>query len=139
MKTMEEILITRRDGDLLVSLLQEAVPGSAAHQEAADALEAMLGEAHFVDTLPEGRIGMGSIVRYTDRAGAKVHTVCLVPPVDADAGQGRVSVLSPIGRALLGRRAGASVCVPLPGGREVVLEVIEVTQTEDDRSQLVRV
>lgn len=138
MKTTEEILITRQDGDLLMSLLQDAVPGSPAHQDAADALEALLGEARFVETLPAGRVGMGTIIRYTDQGGAKPRTVCLVPPADANVTQGRVSVLSPIGRALLGRKAGASVRVALPAGREVVLEILEVSEADTDQPQLAR-
>ncbi len=138
MKTTEEILISRQDGDLLMSLLQDAVPGSAAHQDAADALEALLGEARFVETLPGGRVGLGSVIRYAEQPGAKLRTVCLVPPTDANVTQGRVSVLSPIGRALLGRKAGASVRVALPAGREVVLEIVEVSAADSDQPQLAR-
>ena len=45
-----------------------------------------------------------------------VDTYALVHPVEANASEGRISVVSPLGRALLGARPGASVRVHAPAG-----------------------
>ena len=58
--------------------------------------------------VPEGVVRMGSRVRYQTEAGAD-QTVTLVYPVDADIEQGRISVMTPIGVALIGLKAGQSI------------------------------
>lgn len=45
-------------------------------------------------------------------------TLTLSYPIDADAAQGKVSILSPVGAALIGLRAGARAQWQEPGGRE---------------------
>jgi regulator of nucleoside diphosphate kinase len=46
------------------------------------------------------------------------RTLVVCYPADADADAGRVSVLSPLGAALLGHRAGETVSWRTPDGRE---------------------
>lgn len=58
--------------------------------------------------LPEGVVRMGSRVTYQTNAG-QAQTVTLVYPVDADIEQGRISVMTPIGVALIGLKAGQSI------------------------------
>lgn len=58
--------------------------------------------------LPEGVVRMGSRVTYQTNDGAE-QTVTLVYPVDADIEQGRISVMTPIGVALIGLKAGQSI------------------------------
>jgi transcription elongation GreA/GreB family factor len=60
----------------------------------------------------------GSLVRLRDEDG--VEELSIVPPEDADASMGRVSMDSPIGRALLGRLPGEHVQVSTPGGVRVL-------------------
>ena len=52
-------------------------------------------------------------------------SIRLVGSAEADAGSGRISVASPVGRALIGARAGDEVVVATPGG-EIRYRVIEV-------------
>jgi hypothetical protein len=63
----------------------------------------------------------GSLIRIEDEDG--IADLALVGPQDADAVNGRVSVESPLGHALLGRRVGDRVRFRAPGG---VLEVTVV-------------
>jgi transcription elongation GreA/GreB family factor len=49
-----------------------------------------------------------------------------VYPAQADAGAGRVSVLSPIGRALLGRSVRSLTDVVLPTGRPLAVWIVDV-------------
>lgn len=54
-------------------------------------------------------VRMGSKVEYLDEATGKVHEVTLVYPAESDIEHGRVSVLTPIGAALLGLSQGQSI------------------------------
>jgi transcription elongation GreA/GreB family factor len=68
----------------------------------------------------------GSIVRVRDTDGE--HEYTMVPRATAGAPPGCVSVESPVGRALLGRRPGEQVRVQTPGGVRL-LTIVEVTAT----------
>jgi hypothetical protein len=52
---------------------------------------------------------MNSKVTYRVEPGGERRSVILVHPIEADASIGRISVLSPVGRALLGRAPGSVV------------------------------
>jgi regulator of nucleoside diphosphate kinase len=54
-------------------------------------------------------VGMGSKVEYLDEATGRVHAVTLVYPAESDIEKGRVSILTPIGAALLGLSQGQSI------------------------------
>jgi len=55
-------------------------------------------------------------VRVTDLDGGHQRTLTLVLPGEADSSQGKISVLAPIGTALLGYRVGDTVEWRVPGG-----------------------
>jgi len=73
-----------------------------------------------------------STVLYEELPGRLRRRVTLVSPRDADASVGRISVLSPVGRALLGHAKGSTVEVALPLGRRLLVRVIEVTAQQFD-------
>lgn len=83
-----------------------------------DALEAELEQAKVVPTqeLPDEVIRMNSLVRVLDGNTSRECEYRIVYPGDADASQGRISVLAPIGAALLGYRVGDDVNWSTPGG-----------------------
>lgn len=60
------------------------------------------------EKLPEGVVRMGSSITYVTNAD-KEQTVTLVYPADADIEAGRISVMTPIGTALIGLKAGQSI------------------------------
>jgi transcription elongation factor GreB len=72
------------------------------------------------DREPEGEVGFGTWVTVEEPDGARV-TWRLVGPDEADARQGTISALSPVGRALLGRSTGEVVEVERPGGKRAYL------------------
>ncbi|MBX6362540.1 MAG: transcription elongation factor GreA [Gemmatimonadetes bacterium] len=80
--------------------------------------------------IPEDRVGFGSKVRLRDVAtGHEVeHTIVAGDYIDIDAGH--ISMASPIGRALLGKRVGEEVQVNLPAGVRtyLVLELVTLPQ-----------
>lgn len=98
-------------------------------EEDADALERELSRALVVPAteLPVDVVTMGSVVVFADEAKQVQRQVSLVYPEDADAGAGRISVLAPIGAALLGLRVDQRIEWPTPVGRTIV-RVIRVEQ-----------
>lgn len=81
-------------------------------------IESKLGNAQIIDpaTLDaEGRCVFGSTVEVEDEDGGSMAWQ-IVGEDEADIKAGRISVTSPIGRALIGKSAGDSVDVQTPGG-----------------------
>lgn len=83
-----------------------------------------------LNAIPDDRVGFGSKVRLKDvRTGHEVeHTIVAGDYIDLDAGH--ISMASPIGRALLGKRVGDEAQVNLPAGTRtyVVLELVTLPQ-----------
>ena len=78
--------------------------------------------------MPDDVVTIGSTVTY--REGARTQTVQIVMPGDADVAHGRVSVIAPVGTALLGLSVGQEIVWEMPGGRARRLEVLDVRRTE---------
>jgi transcription elongation factor GreA len=89
-------------------------------------LEARVAAAQIVVPPANGLAGIGSCVRLRDAAVGEVAEYELVGEFESDAGNGRVSVAAPIGRALAGRGAGESVEVETPRGT-LSLEILSVS------------
>lgn len=83
-------------------------------------LEEMIGRAQIIEEHHGSVAEPGSTIEVEDAEG-QVETWHLVGAVEADPGAGRISVESPVGRAVLGRRRGDKVTVNAPSG------VIELT------------
>ena len=78
-------------------------------------LESQLAVAEIVEPATDGLAGIGSIVRVRDDTGA-TREYELVGPLESDIGNGRVSIEAPLGQALVGNRAGATVEIAAPRG-----------------------
>ena len=111
-----EIRITQLDKERLLKLLKDAREAQNAERAAAQALLREVDRAIVVDAeaIP------GDVVTMNTRAlltlnGAEMETA-LVYPAEADWRQKRVSVLSPIGTAILGYAEGESVRWEIPSG-----------------------
>ena len=84
------------------------------------------GEA---DVVPRERIAadivtVNSVVSFRDEVTETVHRVTLVYPEAASLAERRISILSPVGRALLGRRAGAHIAFKVPEGGRRELRIL---------------
>ncbi|MCZ4290227.1 nucleoside diphosphate kinase regulator [Hoeflea alexandrii] len=75
-------------------------------------------------------VRMGSTVTYVVD-GNPGRTVTLVYPADADIEDGRISITTPVGTALIGLKAGQSISFLTGNGRAHDLTVIEVTQNPE--------
>lgn len=122
MKTPDITLSTTdfdRLDNLLASLCQDTVGYDTLSQE--------LQRAIIVspEQLPEDVVSMNSTVRFS-LANGKSSTLTLVYPKDVDQSGDKISILAPVGSALLGLKAGDSINWPLPAGEMSVITVDEV-------------
>jgi transcription elongation factor GreA len=88
-------------------------------------LEAKVGAAEVIEPPTGGdRITFGSTVMLEDESGKEVRYQ-IVGSDEAEPANGRISVLSPLARTLIGKRVGESVTAQLPAGKKsfAVLEV----------------
>lgn len=99
---------------------------------AADALDLELSRAKIVETakLPADVVAMDSIVTFTDLDSAEDKTIQLVYPQDADVTKMKISVLSPVGSALIGLKIGGTIEWPVPQGKVRRLQVTAVQPPE---------
>ena len=78
------------------------------------------------DAMPSDVITIGSEIKYRDEILNKDHTVFLVFPIDADIAKQCVSVLTPIGAALIGISKGASIDWETNSGELRHLTILDV-------------
>jgi regulator of nucleoside diphosphate kinase len=79
------------------------------------------------EEVPPQVVNIGSEVTYRDNTTGREETVILVFPKDADIAQRRISVLTPIGAALIGLKEGDTLNWTTRTGDERLLTVIKVT------------
>lgn len=117
-------------------LARLAIAGTGHSADAADDLLYELDRAQIVadPDVPSDVVRMGSRVRF--RTGRDERQVILTYPADADIATRRVSVLTPVGTALIGLRAGQSITFRTRDGRPQMLTVLAVLppapEDEDD-------
>jgi len=115
----------RGHGDLADNpMLQDLLEEQAQLERRIAILDAQLAAAEIITPAADGRVGIGSVVRVRDGEGMAFELE-LVGPLESDAVNGRVSMHAPVGRALVGERAGAHVEVATPRG-SVTLEIVSV-------------
>lgn len=115
----EDTAVRKENADLVLIQLEQ----QRAERRAAE-LEWLLAVAHEIAPPPDGVIALGSHVEVADAGERDVYQ--LVDPREADVAEGRVSIASPVGQALLGHMVGDDVVVEAPAG-ERRLRVVAVS------------
>jgi len=88
-------------------------------------LEGKIGGAQVIDPPTSGdRVTFGSTVLLQDDAG-KEYRYQIVGSEETDPAKGRISILSPLARALIGKTVGDTVAAQLPGGKKT-FDILEV-------------
>ena len=124
MSTQEpRIVVTSTDMERLRTLIDTTAGDKA------DALDAELLRAEVVEPtqVPPDVVTMNSRVVYRDEETGETREVTLSYPKDASLEQGRISVLAPVGAALLGLSVGQEIDWQLPGGKTKRLHILSVT------------
>jgi regulator of nucleoside diphosphate kinase len=114
-------------------LLLLALEGTSHSAEETDWLLHELERAMVVadHAVPGNVVRMGSTVRFRSHNGGE-RVVELVFPKEADIGSGRISIMTPVGTALIGLREGQSISYRTRDDRRQALTILEVTNRPDD-------
>jgi regulator of nucleoside diphosphate kinase len=121
------IFVTQEDMQRLSDLVESAERISSRDLQHLRMLKEELAQAEIVtsDEIPADVATMNSRVRLKDLDSGRESVYVLVFPRDADVAQGRISVLAPIGTAIIGYRAGDVIVWSVPAGeRRFKLEEI---------------
>ena len=112
------IYITEPDYNRLSALIEKTREGNGVDRQYLNKLEAELDRAEIVDAkdIPANVITMRSTVRLKDLVSGEENTYSLVFPTEADFSQGKISVLAPIGTAILGYKSGDTIEWRVPSG-----------------------
>lgn len=112
------IYITEPDYNRLSALIEKTREGNDVDRQYLNKLEAELDRAEIVEAkdIPANVITMRSTVRLKDLVSGEENTYSLVFPTEADFNQGKISVLAPIGTAILGYKSGDTIEWTVPSG-----------------------
>lgn len=117
-KKATTIYITELDYNRLSGLIDRTRERNGGDREYLNKLEAELERAEIVEpkAIPSDVITMRSKVRLKDLVSGESATYSLVFPTEANFADGKISVLAPIGTAILGYRQGDTIEWPVPSG-----------------------
>lgn len=103
-------------------------------------LEAELARAEVVEPkdIPSTVVTMNSTVKFKIESTSKDFYLTLVYPEDVDAKSGTISILAPVGSALLGLSRGDQIEWPKPGGGVLQVRVEEVTYQPERSGEYLR-
>lgn len=120
-----KVVIDAESLDRLEALAEGAIQRNP---DLADRLLGEIGRARIVPAakLPPNVVAIGRAVTYRDESTGQEKTVAPVFPEDADIARGRISILTPIGVALIGLAEGASLHWDTRDGERRVLTVLHV-------------
>jgi transcription elongation factor GreA len=132
-KIVKEIAEARSHGDLSENAEYHAAKEKQSHVEGRIAqVEHWIATAEVIDVtkLQGDRVVFGATVTLEAGSGEEV-TYRIVGELEADLKQGRISVTSPIARALIGKSEGDTTVVRSPGGeKEYEIKAVEFVEDE---------
>ncbi|MCD0422641.1 transcription elongation factor GreA [Rubrivivax sp. JA1024] len=118
-RIIEHIAEARSHGDLSENAEYHAAKEEQSHNEGRiNELEDKLARADIIDVskLSGDTVKFGATVTLIDEDTEKKAVWQIVGEAEADAKKGKISITSPLARALIGKKAGSSVEVVAPGG-----------------------
>jgi regulator of nucleoside diphosphate kinase len=123
------IILSAEDYERLSALAHAA---SKRMPDLADELADEIGRARVLarGKHPQHIVCMNSEVEFRDDTTGKVQTVTLVYPEEADISQHKISVLTPVGTALIGLKNGHSITWETPNGEVRQLTVLSVREPD---------
>jgi len=125
--TETTLVLKKEEYDLLKTYLRGGIDSSSFDRKNAEALEAELDRATIIkdEPFPEDVVRINSKVTIRNEKQNKNMVITLVIPSQADVKTGKISVMAPIGTALIGFRKGQQVKWKLPAG-ETLLTILDV-------------
>ena len=125
----KQIAEARDKGDLSENAEYDAAKDAQGHLEAKIAqLETVVGNARVIDenSIDTSKVSILSKVKIKNKKNGAVFTYTLVSEEEADLKASKISVQSPIGKGLLGKKAGDAAKIQTPGGN-IEFEVLEIS------------
>jgi regulator of nucleoside diphosphate kinase len=137
LNTKPEIIISSLDADRLYALMESLPANSFAGEKE---LEAELGRANIVEPheVPSTVVTMNSTVNFVVESTGEEFTLTLVYPKNIDSSGNKISILAPVGSALLGLSQGDQIEWPKPGGGLITVTIKEVTYQPERAGELHR-
>ena len=127
-KQNNQLVLRKDDYEILISCLNSMYGRAAFDRQNAEELKTELKKAKLVnkDEFPEDIVRINSKIRIKAEDNDKVMELMIVTPDKADIKQKRISVMAPIGTALIGFRQGEKVKWQVPAGKKTftIMEVI---------------
>ena len=135
-KLIEEVQTARAFGDLSENFEYKCAKQEKNRNESRIRyLERMIKTAHVIeDTSTEENAGLYDTVEILMENTGKRRVIRLVTTLRQDALKGWISKESPVGRAVMGHRAGERVTVNMDSGKSYTLQILSVTKGKDDGS-----
>jgi len=128
-RIIEAISEARAHGDLSENAEYHAAKEAQSHNEGRiGELEDYVGRADIIDLskMSGDTVKFGATVKLVDEDTEEERTYQIVGDQEADVKAGRISISSPISRALIGKSVGDSIEVVAPGGSKAY-EILAVT------------
>jgi len=127
MRNKNQLILRKDDYDLMIGYLRGGFGRSTFDRRNAEELEMELKKAKLVnmEDFPGDVVRLNSKVRIKDDENGKVMDLVLVTPGKSNISEGKISVLAPIGTALLGFRSGQKIKWKVPRGKRS-FTIIEV-------------
>ncbi len=125
-KVKEQLILVKDDYEVMMNYLRSG--STTFDQQNIEELQTELKRAKLVskEAVPKDVVRLNSVVTIKEEKEKKTMEVVLVTPNKADIKQRRISVMSPIGTALIGFRKGQQVEWQVPAGKKTftIVEVI---------------
>ena len=127
-KTNNQLVLLKEDYTLLISYLKGSHGKTAFDRRNADGLQSELKKAKLVnkDNFPLDVVRLNSTVKIKTEDKDEIIELMLVTPDKADIKERKISIMAPIGTALIGFRQGQKVKWQVPAGKKTftIMEVI---------------
>lgn len=125
----KQIAEARDKGDLSENAEYDAAKDAQGHLEAKIAqLEEVVGNARLIDPskLDDSKVSIFSTVKIKNTGNGAQMAYTLVAEEEADLKMGKISVKSPIGKGLLGKKVGDRVTIQVPAGK-IDFEILKIS------------
>ncbi|MBD3653209.1 nucleoside diphosphate kinase regulator [Kangiella sp.] len=124
MSTKPNIIISSLDVERLEKILEALPHGTVGKEE----LEVELERAEIVEPeeIPANVVTMNSTVRFKVASSNEEFEYTLVYPKDADGSKHKISILAPVGSAMLGLKEGGEIEWPKPGGGSLTVHIDKI-------------
>ncbi|OQP64061.1 hypothetical protein A3860_21880 [Niastella vici] len=127
MQTKEQLIVRKDDFDIITTYLKTGETRSSFDRHNVMELEAELKKAKLVskENFPDTTVGLNSTAVIKDIETNRVLSITIVTPDKADIRRNKISVLAPIGTALLGFQKGRQINWKVPSGKKkfIIMEV----------------